>query len=88
MGQCSLWKLGHWRDFDLRWLDTLTCLKVTGYHEGAWFKNNSAKVFSGCNYYARVATTSNVVSFRRHGHTLRERRDRVGILLKFSPYAF
>ena len=39
-------------------------LKVTGYCEGAWFKNNFAKVFSACNYYAGVATTSNAVSFR------------------------
>ena len=39
-------------------------IKVTGYHEGAWFKNNFAKVFFACNYYAGVATTSNAVSFR------------------------
>ena len=37
---------------------------VTGYHEGAWFKNDLAKVFSACNCCARVATTSNAVSFR------------------------
>ena len=39
-------------------------LKVTGYCEGAWFKNNFAKMLSACNYYAGVATTSNAVSFR------------------------
>ena len=35
-----------------------------GYREGAWFKNNFAKVFSACNYYAGVATT---MSFRSLG---------------------
>ena len=39
-------------------------LKVMGYCEGAWFKNNFAKVFSACNYYAGVATT---MSFRSLG---------------------
>ena len=39
-------------------------LKVMGYHEGAWFKNNFAKVLSACNYYAGIAPTSNAVSFR------------------------
>ena len=43
---------------------TNSCLMVTGYREGAWFKNNFAKVFYACNYYAGVATTSNAVSFR------------------------
>ena len=38
--------------------------KVTGYHEWVWFKNNFAKVFFACNYYAGVTTTSNAVSFR------------------------
>ena len=36
------------------------CFKVTGYRKGAWFNNNFAKVFSACNYYAGIATTSNV----------------------------
>ena len=47
--------------------------KVTGYCEGAWFKN-FAKVFSPCNSYAGVATTSNVVSFRslRNNSVLQE----------------
>ena len=39
-------------------------IKVTGYREGAWFKNNFAQVFSPCNCYAGVTTTSNAVSFR------------------------
>ena len=39
-------------------------IKVTRYREGAWFKNNFAKVLSACNYYAGIATTSNAVSFR------------------------
>ena len=34
----------------------MDCIKVTGYREGAWFKNNFAKVFFvACNYYAGVA---------------------------------
>ena len=37
---------------------------ASSYREGAWFKNNFAKVLSACNYYAGVATTSNAVSFR------------------------
>ena len=44
-------------------------LKVTGYREWAWFKNNCAKEFFACNYYVSVhaslcyniATTSNAV---------------------------
>ena len=35
-----------------------------GIPRGAWFKNNFAKVYSPCNYYAGIATTSNAVSFR------------------------
>ena len=42
----------------------ITGIKVMGYREGAWFKNDLAKVFSTCNCYARVATTSNAVTFR------------------------
>ena len=42
----------------------LDLFKVTEYCEGVWFKNNFAKVFSACNYYVGVATTSNAVSFR------------------------
>ena len=41
-------------------------IKVMGHHERVWFKNNFAKVFSACNYYAGVATTSNVVSSGVH----------------------
>ena len=42
----------------------LYCIKVTGYRKGAWFKNNFGKVFSPCNYYPGIATTSNALSFR------------------------
>ena len=41
-------------------------IKVMGCREEVWFKNNFEKVFSACNYYAGVATTSNVVSSGVH----------------------
>ena len=63
----------------------MDCIKVTGYYEGAWFKNNFAKVFFTCNYYAGVAKLimlclSGVYEIsqrykNQYGHTLHRRRD-------------
>ena len=48
------------------WSDTceLCLLRLRDTMRGRGFKNNFAKVFSACNYYAGIATTSNAVSFR------------------------
>ena len=39
-------------------------VKVTGYRERVWFKNNFVKVLFACIYYVGIATASNAESFR------------------------
>ena len=74
-------------------------ITVTEYREGAWFKNNFAKVFSACNYYAGVAIQLVILCLSGlyeasqryknwYGRTLDRRKDTcnyiAGIQFKFS----
>ena len=70
---------------------------VTGYCEGALFKNNFAKMFSPCNYYAGIQLVmlcfSGVYEVSQHyknwyGCTIHGRRDIAGIQFKFHHKLF